>query len=177
MAGRGSCRDSQPRAPEVPEEGLLGYSPAPVWGRQGHCPLTGSQKQASASGGHLTGLVPGDHSCNLGTGRGLTGAEGRRSTSTLGRPHPPTHTLTGSLGWGTAMEARPAVGTANTVAVCRSALLAMSTVGYRRQLGHGDQYCCCTGRAAGTPSGVISRPGVPKVAGSSGLAGATGGSK
>lgn len=138
-------------APEVPERGAQRLIPPSVWGRQGHCPLTGSQKQASASRWAPPGAgAPGIHSCSLGTGRGLTGAEGRESTLPhLGTPSPtpPTHSRRQppgrrALPW---KPARPAVGTASTVAVVQTAL-AMSC-GVAGSLGHGDQYCCCTGRA------------------------------
>lgn len=65
---------------------------------------------------------------------------------------------------GTAVEARPAVGTASAVAVVQTAL-AMSAVGVTGGWVTGINIVVALAGPAGTPSGVISRPGAPKVAG------------
>lgn len=51
---------SQPRGPpRFQKRGAQRLQSHPrVWGRQGHCPLTWSQKQASALDGHRAGTVP-----------------------------------------------------------------------------------------------------------------------
>lgn len=64
---------------------------------------------------------------------------------------------------GTALEARPAVGTARAMAVVLT-VLAVSTVGGHRRLDHGINIVVALAGLAQTLSGVISWPRVPKVA-------------
>lgn len=142
---------SQPRGPpRFQKRGAQRLQSRPsVWGRQGHCPLTRSQKQASAPGGHLTGLVPRGSQLQPGDRKGLTGAEECESTpSLLGTPSPPhPHTHAGSpLGAGHCRGSQAGSGHSQCRGCGADSAGNVHCEG-RRRLGHGDQYCCCTGRA------------------------------
>lgn len=113
--------------------------------------------------GTARGRCPGGHSCSL--GRGRAGRDGGRNPPPLGRR--PTHrTLTPAAAWaqGTAVEARPAVGTAGAVAVVQAALAAPRV----RVAGGGvagvDVVVALAG-PAGAPPGLLRWPRAPEVAG------------
>lgn len=157
---------SQPRGPpRFQKRGAQRLQSRPrVWGRQGHCPLTGSQKQASAPGGHLAGTVPRGSQLQPGERAGLTGTE-ERTHHPPWAARPPHRTLTPAAPWaqGTAVEAGPAVGTAGAVAVVQASLAAPSARVAGGRIAGVDVVVALAGPAR-APPGLLPRPRAPKVA-------------
>lgn len=150
MAAAGLAAPSPPRFQKRGAQRLQSHPR--VWGRQGHCPLTWSQKQASALDGHRTGTVPRGSQVQAGERAGLAGMEGRT------RPPPgavlaPHHTLTPAAPPGAGHCPGSRAGSGHSQGHGCGADIADSAycAGHRRQ-GRGDRCCCCTGRAGTGPS-------------------------